>query len=281
MNGAALAVLLLITLMLAWACVPVMAAQQMVTAIKVGSGGITTKGGSIGLYNVNGTLMWRAVGSTGNQTIGGTLAVTGATTLTGAATLANTLALTGAATLASTLGVTGATTLSSTLNVVGNSTLASLDIGGGSGGSGITFTGAGAATFDSAVIASSTLAVTGAATLSSTLTAKRVVSADEGDGSTTMTVAAYPSGSVITCAAATTAIVLPALTSGVTYTFIMKGATSFTLTGPSACVMCDGQTGAVTNLVWSTTPLYLSITVVSDAANWTVTSYTTAPDSSS
>jgi hypothetical protein len=118
---------------------------------------------------------------------------------------------------------------------------------------------------------------------SSTISGLRQATADEGDGSTTLTVAAYPSGSVITSGAATSAIVLPAVatSTGVYYTFVMKGATQFTLTGASACVMCDGQTAAKTNLVWSTTPLYLSISVISDGTNWMVTSMTTAPDSSS
>jgi hypothetical protein len=126
-----------------------------------------------------------------------------------------------------------------------------------------------------------TLTQTGAVTCASTLTAKRSIASDITGATSTMTVAGTPSGSVISCTAATVAVTLPALAAGVTYTFIMAGATSFTLTGPSACVFCDGQTAAKTNLVWSTTPLYLSVSVVSTASNWVVISYTTAPDSSS
>jgi len=132
----------------------------------------------------------------------------------------------------------------------------------------------------SPISCTSTLDVTGVTTLASTASKRPIATAISG-ASATLTVASYPSGSVIECTAATVAITLPALTSGVHYTLIMEGATSFTLTGPSACVTCDGQTAAKTNLVWSTTPLYLSVNVVSTAASWIVTSFTTAPDSSS
>jgi len=130
-----------------------------------------------------------------------------------------------------------------------------------------------------------TLAVTGISTFTGSVRANggivRPIAAPIAGATQVLTTAAYPSGSVLTCSAATVAVTLPALTAGTTYTIIMLGATSFTLTGPSACVLCDGQTAAKTNLVWSTTPLYLTINVVSTASNWVVTSMTTAPDSSS
>lgn len=65
--------------------------------------------------------------TTGNTTVGGTLAVTGASTLTGNVTMAGTLNVTGAltgtsASLSTTLTVSGATTLNGSLGVFGGTT---------------------------------------------------------------------------------------------------------------------------------------------------------------
>jgi hypothetical protein len=144
-----------------------------------------------------------------------------------------------------------------------------------------------------AVAVGGTLAVGGASTLTGAVTAAGAITAagavtglrrmntDISGASATLAVATTPSGSVCTVSAAECAVTLPALTAGCTYTFIMLGATSFTLTGPSACVLCDGTAAAKTNFVWSTTPQNLCVTVISTASNWVVTSFTAAPDSSS
>ena len=81
--------------------------------------------GAVTLYDA---LTLTSLSTTGNASVGGTLAVTGATTLStvstsGAATLAS-AGVTGNATVGGTLGVTGATTLSSTLGVTGAVTIA-------------------------------------------------------------------------------------------------------------------------------------------------------------
>jgi len=116
------------------------------------------------------------------------------------------------------------------------------------------------------------------ALLISGIPAKRLIATAISAATATLTVVEYPSGSVIPISAATCDVTLPALASGLEYTFAMKGATSFTLTAPSACLMIDGQTTAKTAAVWSTTPLYLCVTVVCDGTNWIVTSMTTLPD---
>jgi len=112
--------------------------------------GNVTVGGTLG---VTGATSLSSMAASGNATVGGTLGVTGASSLStlstsGAATL-NSASITNAATVGGTLGVTGATTLSSTLNA-GASTLAS-------------------ATVTGAATVGTTLGVTGATTLSSTL----------------------------------------------------------------------------------------------------------------
>jgi len=113
-------------------------------------------------------------------TLVGTVGVTGALDVTGGFTtdtnafaVADTtgvLTLKGGATIdnnadAAILNLTETTVrVTGILDVTGNSTLASLDVGGGSGGSGATITAAGAATFDGAVVCSSTVGITGALT---------------------------------------------------------------------------------------------------------------------
>jgi hypothetical protein len=117
------------------------------------------------------------------------------------------------------------------------------------------------------------------------LCVKRPIADNNSDPTPVLTEADYPSGSVIRFTNENAHPTLPALTEGLCYTLITSGAaltaTSFTLTAPSACLMCDGQTGLKTNLVWSTTPLFLAVNVVSDGTYWFVTSMTALPDSSS
>jgi len=144
-----------------------------------------------------------------------------------------------------------------------------------------------------AVVVGGTLAVTGASTLTGAVAAASSITAagavtglrrmntDISGATATLTVAGTPSGSVCTVSANTCAITLPALTAGCHYTFIMLGDTSFTLTGPSACVLCYGISGAKTNFVWTTTPPGLVVDVISTASNWIVSSFSAGPDSSS
>ena len=123
----------------------------------VSSGSLVTKGSG-------GASTFSVVASSGNTTVGGTLATIGASTLaslgvTGAATVGTTLGVTGASTLAS-LGVTGAATVGTTLGVTGASTLASLGVTG-------------------AATVGTTLGVTGASTLASlAVTGNTILSGD-------------------------------------------------------------------------------------------------------
>lgn len=204
------------------------------------------------------------IAATGNIQTNGTLTVDGATTLTGATTQ------TGAWTAGGGYGSTGCT-VATTGNIQTNGTLT---VDGES-----TLTGNTAVGGTLAVTGTTTL--TGAVTCVSTVSGKRPMATDISGGTATLTVAGTPSGSVQTISANTCQVTLPALTAGVTYTFIMLGSTQLTLTGPSACVLIDGIATSKTNLVWSTTPVNLSITVISTASNWVVTSFTAAPDSSS
>ena len=188
-------------------------------------------------------------------------------------------------------GATGNTATTGALDVTG-----AVTIGAGGNGyttSGTTITALGAISTKGALIVDGTSTLTGATTITgaltqtgavtcaSTLTAKRKMATDISGATATLAVATTPSGSVQTISAATCAVTLPALTAGVTYTFIMLGDTSFTLTGPSACLLCDSIATAKTNLVWTTAPVNLCVTVISTASNWVVTSFTAAPDSSS
>jgi fibronectin-binding autotransporter adhesin len=113
-------------------------------------------------------------GTIDNTAIGGSTASSGAfTTLSasGATTLSTTLGVTGATTLSSTLAVTGAATLSSTLGVTGESTLASAIVSDLTSGR-VVLAGTSGAIEDSGNLTfdGTTLAVTGAATVSTDLT---------------------------------------------------------------------------------------------------------------
>ncbi len=126
--------------------------------------------------------------NTAAQSLEGSKTFLSTVTVTGAATLSNTLAVTGAATLSNTLAVTGDITLSKGISANGafgtagqfltsNATVAYWStlsvVDANSSVSGLVNTAAqtftGAKTFSSAMVASSTLGVTGAATFSSTI----------------------------------------------------------------------------------------------------------------
>ena len=204
------------------------------------------------------------IAATGNIQTNGTLTVDGVSTLTGATTITGACTQVGAWAAGGGYGDTGCT-IATTGNISTNGNLI-VD---------------GTSTLTGATTITGALTQTGAVTCASTLTSKRLMATDISGSSATLAVATTPSGAVQTISANTCAITLPALTAGVTYTFIMLGSTQFTLTGPSACVLIDGIATAKTNLVWSTTPVNLSITVISTASAWVVTSFTAAPDSSS
>lgn len=247
------------------------AVPQVVSALKVGAGGARVLGGTLRMQTAAGVDKTTIDGATGNTVIGGTL---GQSLVNAAGGGANPYDYTG------TLGIMDGSddftlfdvNVTNANHTGSSNTVQAIDIAGITGDAQATETaisiGAG---WDYGMIALSPV---------STL---RPTTADEGDAATTLTLAAYPSGSVVTSAANTVAITLPAVatSAGAQYTFVMKGSTSFTLTAASACLMCDGQTAAKTNLVWSTTPLYLSVSVVCDGTNWMVTSMTASPDSSS
>jgi hypothetical protein len=209
------------------------------------------------------------IAGTGNISTNGALVVDGISTLTGAvgcaaALTADNIVCTNAATFGGGYASTGATiTTGGALSIAG-----ALVVDG-------------ASTLTGATTITGALTQTGAVTCASTLTSKRLMATDISGATATLAVATTPSGAVQTISANTCAVTLPALNAGVTYTFIMLGTTSFTLTGPSACLLCDSIATAKTNIVWSTSPVNLCVTVVSTASNWVVTSFTLAPDSSS
>lgn len=158
--------------------------------------GNTTVAGTLGVTGA--ATLSSTADVTGNTTIGGTLGVTGATTLSstldvtgavgidgdfdintnkftvasasGNTAVAGTLGVTGATTLSSTLGVTGNTTVGGTLGVTGESTLASATVSDLTSGR-VVLAGTSGALEDSGNLTfdGSTLAVTGAATVSTNL----------------------------------------------------------------------------------------------------------------
>lgn len=227
--------------------------------VRVGSGDIydyTSGGTSAATMAVGGGYgdTGATIAADGNISTNGTLTVDGASTLKGAVTVTGALTANG--------GITCDTDKFAVADTTGNTA-----VGG-------TLAVTGTSAFTGAVAASSNVVAAGY------VTGLRRMNTEISGASATLAVATSPSGSVIVSTAASCTITLPALTAGCTYTFIHTGNTNFTLTGPSACVLIDGTT-VKTNLVWSTTPANLSITVVSTASNWIVTSYTTAIDSSS
>jgi hypothetical protein len=104
----------------------------------------------------------------------------------------------------------------------------------------------------------------------------------------TLTVAAYPSGSVIVATHATPTVTLPAVatSAGVTYTIVNGGVgtTSFTIAAATACILSAGAvtgngSATTTTLVWSASGRIVGVaaTFVCDGTNWIMTSSNYAP----
>ncbi|MHB1000481.1 MAG: autotransporter outer membrane beta-barrel domain-containing protein [Armatimonadota bacterium] len=152
--------------------------------------------------------------------------------------------------------------------------------GGGYASTGATISTAGVGQFAGAITTDGALTAASVSTTGA-IAGRNTWNAAISAGTATLTVAGTPSGSVIPVTAATCAITLPAVASsaGVYYKIIMKGATSLTITGATACVLADATT-VKTNVVYTTTVLNSWYFLECDGTNWYVHAKA-APDSSS